>query len=154
MKKTAILLTGILCLSACSSTPQNTVVQPRQRANNIPNHVGKVIEGLSGCRKDFVFKVLGIPDKEKIIDGQKYFTWDLNGGALNTFTGGGNKYSCTVNGHINAAGIIDNVSYNDFANGCKHIYVRIVRYYRTNPPQSAQTCPNRTDFHGIHRNRR
>lgn len=152
MRKNTILFVGILLLAACSSTnTQTNVTQSSRPRTNIPNNVGKVIKGLEGCKKDFVFEVMGIPDQEKFIDGQKYFSWDLDGAGVNVFTGGGNKYSCTVNAHINSTGIIDNISYNDYANGCKHIYVRIVRYYRANPPQSAETCPSRTDFQGIHR---
>ena len=108
---------------------------------NIPRSVDKIINGFEGCTKEFAFEVMGLPTSEKIIDGKKYFEWNIR------------KGTCIVNAEINDDGIIENIYYSDTRNQCKHMYVRIVRYYRQHPAQNEQTCPNRTDLHGNHRNK-
>ena len=145
MKKTLLLFIPFLLIACATPNTELSSAQQKKprtyttRTTNIPRTTAEVIEGLSGCKKDYVFKVLGIPDREKMIDNKKYFVWDLSGNG-----------ACTVNAYSKTTDIIDSITSNDFANGCKYFYVRIVRYYRANPPQNKDVCPNRTDFHGIY----
>lgn len=150
MKKVIIFLFLATFLGACPArTTQPTTTQRQTYSVNIPRSVDKIIKGLEGCTKEFVFEVMGLPNDEKIIDNKKYFYWEQNGSATGVWTGE-NSYNCTIHAQVNNQGIIENISYNNVRNGCKYKYVQIVRYYRTHPAQSPRTCPNRTDFQGNH----
>ena len=154
MKKiiTLLLLVGILGACASSTTKQEAKSSQQKSAYpnyNIPRNVEKIIEGLEGCKKEFAFEAMGLPDDEKIIDGKTYFYWALNTSSTN-FWGDTNSQHCTIHAQVNDNGIIEKIYYKNLKNGCKHKYIQIVRYYRTHPAQSPETCPNRTDLQGNH----
>ncbi|MBP5429568.1 MAG: hypothetical protein J6Y25_01580 [Elusimicrobiaceae bacterium] len=147
MKKLFIFIITTVLLGACITTNSKNETtatakpKPTYRKYNIPNSTNKAIEGLEGCTKEFAFNVMGIPTREKIIDGKKYFEWSIR------------NASCIVDANVNDEGIIENIYYQDTRNECEHMYLRIVNYYRKNPAQSEQTCPNRTDLQGNHYNK-
>ena len=145
MKKIITLLLGLGLLGACVTTESqegttiNARPKPAYPTYNLPSSVDKAIKGLEGCTKEFAFEVMGLPSGEKTIDGKKYFEWDVR------------NASCVVNANINNQGLVEKIYYQDTRKACEHMYVRIINYYRQNPAQSAQTCPNRTDLQGNHR---
>ena len=71
MKKLIIFTLFIGLLGACSSS-NNTTSNSTYPRYNIPRSVDKIIKGLEGCKKEFVFEVMGLPDDEKIIDEKIY----------------------------------------------------------------------------------
>ena len=156
MKKILFLVVFTSLLTACSTSKTKQDLQvakakPAYPNYNIPRNVEKIIKGLEGCTKEFVFEVMGLPDDEKTIAGTKYFYWELNANTTAFWTGSNNSQHCTIHAQVDENNkIIDHISYNDIRNGCKYIYVQIVRYYRTHPAQSPETCPNRTDLQGNH----
>lgn len=155
MKKIIVLIIFSSLLSACvtSTTKQSSQknqAKPAYPNYNIPRNVDKIIKGLEGCKKEFVFEVMGLPDDEKIIDEKKYFYWTLNGSSTGFWAGDTNSHHCTIHAQVNDDGIINQIFYTSLRNGCKYRYVQIVRYYRTHPAQSPETCPNRTDLQGNH----
>ncbi|MGN0023920.1 MAG: hypothetical protein ACI351_00610 [Candidatus Avelusimicrobium sp.] len=150
MKKILLFLLANLQLGCAFFTIQPAPQREPDTSYNIPRSIDKIIKGLEGCTKEFVFEAMGLPDDEKIIDGKKYFYWSLNENSTGFWTGEVNSHHCTIHAQVNNEGIIENISYTDFRNGCKYRYAQIVRYYRTHPAQSPQTCPNRTDLQGNH----
>lgn len=143
MKKIIFLVIFSCLLSACvtSTTKQASQkdhAKPAYPNYNIPRNVDKIIKGLEGCKKEFAFETIGLPTGEKTIDGKKYFEWSFM------------KGRCVVHANVNESNIIDHIYYSDYKGYCEHIYVRLVRYYRTHPAQSSETCPNRTDLQGNH----
>ena len=143
MKKILFLVVFTSLLTACSTSETKQDLQvakakPAYPNYNIPHNVEKIIKGLEGCTKEFTFEVMGLPKAEKTIDSEKYFEWALD------------KNACVVNAHVNSSNIIDRIYYTEVKDKCRHIYVQIVRYYRTHRAQSPETCPNRTDLQGNH----
>ena len=149
MKKIFIVVVLTCLLSACATTTkENTAVPAATPKNestyptyNIPRSVDKIIKGLEGCTKEFAFDVMGLPSGEKTVDGKKYFEWSVR------------NDSCIVHAYVNDDGIIEKIYYQDTRNACKHMHLRITNYYYKHPAQSEQTCPNRTDLQGNHRNK-
>lgn len=158
MKKIITSLFFIGLLSACSTTPstmkQETQSKPAYPKYNIPSSTDKIIKGLEGCKKEFVFKVMGLPTGEKVIDNTKYLEWSIN---TKYYPENIERTTCTIHAHINNIGIADQIYYNDVSdwnnNGCKTFYLRIARYYDSHPAQSSETCPDRTDLQGNHLNK-
>ena len=142
MKKIITLLLCLGVLGACATTNEQTDKKQQAKRTytsykyNIPRSVDKSIRGLEGCTKGFAFDVMGLPTGERTVDGKKYFEWSIR------------KGTCVVNAYINNAGIAEKIYYQDIKNACEHMYVRIVNYYKQNPAQNEQTCPNRTEFYG------
>ena len=149
MKKLIIFTLFIGLLGACSSS-NNTTSNSTYPRYNIPRSVDKIIKGLEGCKKEFVFEVLGLPDDEKIIDEKKYFYWTMNTNDTSFWSGKTKGFYCTIHAQVDENGIVDRIFYKDLSNGCKYRYVQIVRYYRQYPAQSPETCPNRIDLQGDH----
>ena len=147
MKKIFFLVAGVILLGACETTQTQdettTNVQPKRAYPNynIPNSTNKAIKGLEGCTKEFAFDVMGLPTGERTVDGKKYFEWSIR------------KGHCVIDANINKNGIIEGIYYQENRGQCEHMYVRIVNYYRQNPAQNEQTCPNRTDLQGNHYNK-
>ena len=143
MKKIIALFLCLGLLGACATTGEQTTEKSKTtRAYpnyNIPRNVDKIIRGLEGCKKEFAFETMGLPSGERTVDGKKYFEWSIR------------KGTCIVNAYSNDDGIIEKIYYQDVKNACAYMYVRIVNYYKQNPAQSQETCPNRTDLHGKHK---
>ena len=73
MKKILLFLLANLQLGCAFFTIQPAPQREPDTSYNIPRSVDKIIKGLEGCTKEFVFEAMGLPDDEKIIDGKKYF---------------------------------------------------------------------------------
>jgi len=144
MKKILIICIFVGLLGACVTTQTQdekiTTTQPKRAYHNynIPNSVDKAIKGLEGCTKEFAFEVMGLPTGERIVDGKKYFEWNIR------------KGYCIVNADIDANGIVEKIYYQEIKRNCQHMYLRITNYYYSNPAQNEVTCPNRTDLQGNH----
>ncbi|MBR4682543.1 MAG: hypothetical protein IKP06_04495 [Elusimicrobiaceae bacterium] len=149
MKKIITLLLCLGMLGACATTNEQTDKKQQAKrtyqADNIPRSIDKIIMSIEGCTKEFAFEAMGLPSGEKTIDGNKYFEWSI---VTTYYPEKVEKTTCTIHAHVDKKGIIDHVYYTNIADGCKSYYVQIVRYYRTHSAQSAQTCPNRTEFYG------
>ena len=147
MKKIIVCIVTAILLNACvaASSEKETTVTAKPKLpypkHNTPRSVNSAIKGLEGCTKEFAFEVMGLPSGEKIIDGKKYFEWDVR------------NASCIVNANIDNNGIVEKIYYQDTRDACEHMYVRILNYYRQNPAQSKETCPNRIDLQGNHYNK-
>lgn len=154
MKKIFIFILFSILIMACSTeNKQNkqedpTLPRTYQRAvKKIPNSVQKAFKSMEGCTKEFVFDVLGLPNDERTIDNQKYFYWEIDSNYTSFWTGNNNQQNCIIHGKVNSKGIIEEVSYRDFRNGCNYIYADIVRYYARHT-QDELNCPNRKDLYG------
>lgn len=154
MRKFVVFILFSILIMACStenkSHRQGTLALPRTYQKTIkkfPNSVQTTFQSLEGCTKELVFDILGLPNDERTIDGQKYFYWESNTNYTSFWTGNNNTQNCTIHGKVNNQGIIEEISYRDFRKGCNYIYTDIIRYY-TKHSQDAHNCPNRKDFYG------
>ena len=159
MKKMIMLFLFVGLLEACatntaSTTKKETQPKPAYPKYNVPSSPDKSIKGLEGCKKEFVFEVMGLPTAEKVIDNTKYLEWSI---ATKYYPENTEKTTCTIHVHINSEGIADKIYYNHVSNwgeeGCQTFHHQITRYYHTHPAQSPETCPNRTDLQGNHFNK-